>query len=54
MVNGNMYSILYTIIDTSSNTDKYPAGTIITNWKRIHEFEFHSDTYYYSLNNITV
>ena len=48
MVDGNTYSILYTVIDTSSNTDSFPAGTIITNWKRIHQFVFHSDAYYYS------
>lgn len=50
MVNGNKYSILYTIIDTSSNTDKYPAGTITKKWIRVCEFEFNSNVDYYQFN----
>ena len=50
MTNGNQYIVLYTIIDTSSNTDKYPAGTIIEPWRRVHTFRYYSNTYYYSLD----
>ena len=53
MVNGNTYSVLYTVIDTSSNTSSFPAGTITAAWKRVHTFTFNSSNYYYSFN-ITV
>lgn len=50
MVNGNKYSILYTVIDTSSNNYLIPAGTITKNWTRVYEFEFNSNVDYYQFN----
>ena len=50
MVNGNTYSILYTVIDTSVNTNQYPAGAIIRAWRRVYEFKFDSNKYYDSFN----
>ena len=54
MVNGNTYSILYTVIDTSNNTNYFPAGTITTQWKRIHTFTFYSNIYNYAFDSLTV
>ena len=50
MINGNTYSILYTVIDTSVNTNQYPAGAIIRAWRRVYEFKFDSNKYYDSFN----
>lgn len=49
MINGNKYSVLYTEIDSSISNANHP-GYIITPWKRLCEFTFYSDIYYYSLN----
>ena len=54
MTNGGIYSILYTVIDTSNNTGYFPAGTITTQWKRIHTFTFYSNIYYYAFDSLTV
>lgn len=50
MTNGNKYSVLYTIIDSSRLDVKDWPGYITIPWKRLCEFTFYSSTYYYSLN----
>lgn len=49
MINGNKYSVLYTIV-TDYGLTGTPIGNMVISWQRIHEFIFHSDEYYYSFN----
>ena len=49
MIDGNKYSVLYTIV-TNQGLTGTPIGNMVISWQRIHEFIFHSDEYYYSFN----
>ena len=49
MINGNNYSVLYTIV-TDYGLTGTPIGNMVIDWQRIHEFKFQSDKYYYSFN----
>ena len=53
MIDGNNYSVLYTIV-TDYGLTSTPIGNMVISWQRIHEFTFHSDEYYYSFNNLSV
>ena len=50
MINGNQYGVLYTVINTSSNTNRYPAGTIIEPWRLVKKFIYNSNIYYYFID----
>ena len=49
MIDGNNYSVLYTIV-TDYGLTSTPIGNMVISWQRIHEFTFHSDEDYYSFN----
>ena len=39
MINGNNYSVLYTIV-TDYGLTGTPIGNMVIDWQRIHEFKF--------------
>ena len=49
MINGNKYSVLYTIV-TNQGLTGTPIGNMVISWQLIHEFKFQSDKYHYSFN----